>query len=139
MFKTLLRRAPNITQLRYLATNKTYTDTHEWLHESYESTRIGLTKTAIEEFGELRNVEFLWNKGDIVDKNDDLIIIKGCTRGVNVTHPIKAPYDCIILGNNINLSAYWFGWREERLDITVLYIKPECANDSWLVKIDKLY
>ena len=61
---------------------------------------------------------------DKINENDDLVFIES----VKATESIKAPFDCIIKDINNDL--------EDNLD--QLNGSPECIENSWLIKIDKL-
>ena len=55
---------------------KTYTNSEEWLYETYEATRMGLTTNAISELSDLVYIEFLHEKGDIINKDDEIVMIE---------------------------------------------------------------
>ena len=103
---------------------KEYTNSEEWLYHTMESTRIGLTQKAIDELGDLVYIEYLSEKGGIVKENEDLVIIES----VKASNSISAPYDLVVLGNNITL--------EEELDN--VNKDPENVDTSWIIKIDKI-
>lgn len=111
----------NITSSLKLCNNKIYNDKEEWIKHTLESTELGISKNAHEQLGEIVYIEFPFDKGDIVDKGDDIVIIES----VKATEGIQAPFDCVLLGNNLNL--------EDNLDL--LNEEPE---ETWLVKIDKI-
>ena len=103
---------------------KEYTNSEEWLYHTMESTRIGLTQKAIDELGDLVYIEYLSEKGGIVKENEDLVIIES----VKASNSISAPYDLVVLSNNITL--------EEELDN--VNKDPENVDTSWIIKIDKI-
>ena len=103
--------------------NLTYTETHEWLSQSKENTKIGLSKNAIEQLGDLIYVEPNHEKGDIVYQNDELVVIES----IKAVDSIKAPYDCIIIENNENINEV----------IDSINENPECVDNSWIIKIDE--
>lgn len=101
--------------------NKTYTPNEEWILEKICSTEIGLTNKAVEQLGEIVYIDFPNTKGDIIQKNEGLVIIES----VKATESINAPYDCIVLKNNTLLEE----------DLQTVNESPE---DTWIIKIDKL-
>jgi len=120
--KPLLTRSLNLS-VKSLD-KKEYTNSEEWLYHTMESTRIGLTQKAIDELGDLVYIEYLSEKGGIVKENEDLVIIES----VKASNSISAPYDLVVLGNNITL--------EEELDN--VNKDPENVDTSWIIKIDKI-
>jgi glycine cleavage system H lipoate-binding protein len=103
---------------------KEYTDSEEWLYHSMESTKMGLSQKAIDELGELIYIEYSANKGDVVKEKESLVIVES----VKSSNLIAAPYDCVVLGTNYRLEE----------DLTCVNESPECPNNSWIVKIDKI-
>jgi len=101
--------------------NKTYTETYEWLLKENENYKIGLSKYAIEELGDLVYIEFPLENGDIVNKGEELVIVES----VKATATINAPFDCVVIENNNDL--------EENID--VINEDSECENSSWFLKI----
>ena len=107
---------------------KIYTDKEEWLYETYEATKMGLSNNAISQLSELVYIEFLHEKGNVVKKNEDLVIVES----VKATDEIKAPFDCVILGinNEVEDSIETF--------LDKINQSPECTDESWIIKIDKI-
>lgn len=113
-----------ISQTLNLNNKKEYTESEEWLYHSGESTKMGLTSKAIEELTDLVYVEFLHNKGDIIEENEDIVEIES----VKATNSIAAPFDLVLLQNN-----------EEILDnLDVINNDPENVDTSWIIKVDKI-
>ena len=100
---------------------KIYTKNEEWLIYNYESIQLGITQIAKNQCEEIVHIEFIANKGDIVNKEENLVIIES----VKATESVKAPFDCILLANNNILED----------DLKQINEKPE---ETWLVKIDNL-
>ena len=107
-----------------LKSNKIYTDSEEWLHETYEATRMGLTNNAINEMSDLVYIEFLYEKGNVVKKDEEIVAIES----VKATNSILAPYDLVLLENNTDI--------EDTLEI--INNEPENVDTSWIIKIDKI-
>ena len=104
---------------------KIYTNNEEWLYETYEATKMGISSKAISELSELVYIEFLHEKGNVINENEDIVVIES----VKATDSIKAPYDLVLLGNNEKI--------EENLEI--INNDPENVDTSWFVKIDKIH
>lgn len=106
----------------------TYTKNEEWINygnaDEKNNIKIGLTKNAVEQLGEIVYIEFPLDVDDIFEKDDDIVHIES----VKATDSIKAPFDGIVKVVNKNL--------EEELD--TLNQKPEEYNDSWLITVDKI-
>ena len=107
--------------------NIKYTETEEWLYYHQDYIKMGLTKKAIDEMGELVYLEFPCKKGDVVKENEELVNIES----VKTVESINAPYDCVILGTNNKLT-------EPDMNLDTINKTPECMGDSWIIKIDKI-
>ena len=79
---------------------------------------MGITEKAIGQLGELVYLEFQYQKGDKISKNDELAIIES----VKATDSVKAPFDCELIENNIKL--------EDSLDIINNH-----PDKTWIVKV----
>ena len=105
-----------------------YTKNEEWSNYNNKNKnnniKIGLNQNAIEQLGEIVYIDFPYDIDDKINENDDLVFIES----VKATESIKAPFDCIIKDINNDL--------EDNLD--QLNGSPECIENSWLIKIDKL-
>jgi glycine cleavage system H protein len=101
---------------------KKYTKTDEWLYTTKDNTKLGLSQNAIEQMGELVFIEFLADPGDIIKKNEEIIIIES----VKAVGTICAPFNCVVIENNIDIEQ-----NLEQIDNN-----PECIDTSWLIKID---
>lgn len=113
------------SQLRQLSTarvffNKEYTPNEEWLLHKNKLTTIGITKSAVEQLGDVVYIEYLFEKGDFVKKDEELVVIES----VKATESIKAPFDNTIVDNNEELE----------IDLSNLNQDPE---NTWIIKIEK--
>ena len=124
---TILSRRTFLTS-RILFDSKQYTDSDEWLYHTIESTKVGLTENAVEQLGELVYIEYQVGKGDVVEEGDEIVSIES----VKATDEIKAPFDCVILGinNEVEDSIETF--------LDKINQSPECTDESWIIKIDKI-
>lgn len=103
--------------------SKEFTDSEEWLLHTPEYTKIGLTKNAIEQLGELVFIEYLNEPGDSLDKGDEPVTIES----VKAVNGIILPFDCKLVENNeIHLD-----------DLENLNENPECEENSWIIKVKK--
>ncbi|VVU94859.1 Glycine cleavage H-protein [seawater metagenome] len=100
-----------------------YTDTKEWLYETKEFTKIGLSKEALEEMGELVFVEFPNVSNDNINSSEELALIES----VKATSSVFSPYNCKIIENNIELLD----------NLENINNNPECIDNSWFLKIRK--
>lgn len=123
---TVLSRRTFLTS-RIVFDSKQYTNSDEWLYHTIESTKVGLTKNAVEQLGDIVYIEYQVSKGDIVEEGDEIISIES----VKATDEIKAPFDCVILeiNNEVEDSIETF--------LDKINQSPECTDESWLFKIDK--
>ena len=103
--------------------NKTYMETHEWILKENDYYKFGLSQYAMGELGELVYMEFQIEKGDIIEKGGELVVIES----IKATETMVAPFDCEIIDTNINLED----------NIELLVEIPECENESWFLKIKK--
>ena len=117
------QRGINKTQI-FKSNTKIYTNKEEWLYETYEATKMGLSNNAISQLSELVYIEFLHEKGNVVKKNEDLVIVES----VKATDSIIAPYDLVLLGNNEDIEN----------SLEVINNDPENVDTSWIIKIDKI-
>ena len=106
----------------------TYTKNEEWINygetDEIYNIKIGLTKNAVEQLGEIVYIEFPLDVDDIFEKDDDIVHIES----VKATDSIKAPFDGIVKVVNKNLED----------DFDTINQKPEDYQDSWLITIDKI-
>jgi len=120
----------NINNIKYFSTtpkifnNLEYTETHEWLYHTSEYTKIGLSKEAIEQLGEIVFVDPLLESNETASKSEDITAIES----VKTVEYIHAPYNCVILENNTELMD----------NLEQIGENPECTEKSWFVKIKKL-
>ena len=56
--------------------NKTYMETHEWILKENNYYKFGLSQYAMGELGELVYMEFQIDKGDIIEKGEELVVIE---------------------------------------------------------------
>ena len=122
MSLTTLRRFLSIVPKQNLFMS--YTKTEEWIYDHRDYTKMGLTKKAIEELQEVVYIDFSCEKGDVVDEGEDMVNIES----IKAVESIKAPYDCVILKLNEDIND----------NIEKLNSSPECVDDSWVIKIDKI-
>ena len=114
--------------VRYLKTSpilrsKEFTDSEEWLLHTPEYTKIGLTKNAVEQLGELVFIDYLNEPGDSLEKGEESVTIES----VKAVNGIILPFDCKIVENN-----------EAHLDdLDNLNENPECEENSWIIKVKK--
>lgn len=103
--------------------NLKYTETHEWLSESKEFTKVGLSSHAIEQLGDLIFLEPQYEKGEVVEQDQELVVVES----VKAVDSIKAPFDCIIVENNDNTDDL----------IDSINENPESVDNSWIIKIEE--
>ena len=116
-----LTRSLHITKT--LSNRKEYTESEEWLLNTPEYTKIGLSKSAVEQLGELVFIEYVNEPGDILEQGDEPVSIESvkAVAGVNI------PFDCELLENN-----------EDHINnLDHLNDNPECEENSWIIKVKK--
>lgn len=116
-----LTRSLHVTKT--LPNRKEYTESEEWLLNTPEYTKIGLSKSAVEQLGELVFIEYVNEPGDILEQGDEPVSIESvkAVAGVNI------PFDCELLENN-----------EVHIDnLDHLNDNPECEENSWIIKVKK--
>lgn len=131
MISNTVKHYTKFYNLRTFITNrpilsKQYTDTHEWFKTNSKTniTKLGIShRPFLEDFGELVYAEPRYNKNDLVNKDDELILIES----VKAFDFINAPFDCKIIDINYKLL--------DTLDIA--NSNPECQDSSWFIKLEK--
>jgi len=126
LFSTL----KNVRKIHNTPRNLTivYTKNEEWINygitDERNNIKIGLTKNATEQLGEIVYIDFPFEIDDIFEKDDDLVFIES----VKATDSIRAPFNGIIKSVNKKLED----------DMEILNQDPESYLESWLVTVDKL-
>ena len=118
-----------LNNIRSISTNKIlrekeYLPNEEWISSTNNITKLGITKNAIEQMGEIVYVDYTLENNDVVSKDDEIAVIES----VKATESILAPFDCKIIENNLELV--------ENLDY--LNESSECEDNSWILKLEKL-
>lgn len=119
----------NLNNIRSVSTNKIlrekeYLPNEEWISSTNNITKLGITKNAIEQMGEIVYVDYTLENNDVVSKDDEIVVIES----VKATESVFAPFDCKIIENNLELV--------ENLDY--LNESSECEDNSWILKLEKL-
>tara|TARA_Y100000389_G_scaffold153832_1_gene154176 strand:- start:219 stop:614 length:396 start_codon:yes stop_codon:yes gene_type:complete len=124
---TLRRLVPklarNLTVIQPVLSNKKYLPNEEWISQHKNEIKFGITKEASEQMGEIVFMEFLSTDGDFVSQDDEIVVIES----VKSVQVLNAPFDCVVLENNIEL--------EDCLD--TLNENPECEEKSWIIKLEE--
>ena len=106
-----------------LLNKKEYTEYEEWLLHTPECTKIGLSKNAVEQLGELVFIDYINEPGDILEQGEEAVSIES----VKAVAGINIPFDCVLVENNdIHLD-----------DLENLNENPECEQNSWIIKVKK--
>ena len=121
----LSKLSRKLTSTRLFSTSKInlerkYTKNEDWLDYKKNFIEVGLTHKARQQLGDLVFIEFQYDEGELVEKDDDLVVVES----VKATDSIKAPFDCKIIENNTTL--------EDDLDIL-----NNDADNTWIIKISK--
>lgn len=80
--------------------NREYLPNEEWINRNDNQVKFGITKSAVEQMGEIVFIEFNNEPGDFVSKTSELAVIES----VKSVQILEAPFDCIILENNVSLE-----------------------------------
>ena len=119
----------HLNNIRSISTNKIlrekeYLPNEEWISSTNNITKLGITKNAIEQMGEIVYVDYTLENNDIVSKDDEIVVIES----VKATESVFAPFDCKIIENNLELV--------ENLDY--LNENSECEDNSWILKLERI-
>lgn len=113
-----------INTIRYCSDKKQYLPSNEWLLNENGIRKIGIDKEGGEMMGEIVYVDFNVNENQNVNKDEELVFIES----VKAVESIKAPFDCKVIELNKKLED----------DLVLLNENPECINNSWILKLEKL-
>ena len=100
---------------------RTYTKNEEWIYKINKSYKMGITKSALQQLGELVYIEYQMDVNTKIKKDEEMVIFES----VKATDSINAPFDCILEKNNVEL--------EDNLES--VNNDPE---NTWIIKIKKL-
>ena len=100
---------------------KEYLPNEEWIVRENNIIKLGVTKNAIEQMGELVYIDFNFETNDIVEIEEEIINIES----VKSVESISSPFNCKILENNSDLMD----------DLDIINNDPECEEKSWLIKL----
>jgi len=103
---------------------KEYLPNEEWIVRENNIIKLGVTKNAIEQMGELVYIDFNFETNDIVEIEEEIINIES----VKSVESISSPFNCKILENNSDLMD----------DLDIINNDPECEEKSWLVKLEEV-
>jgi glycine cleavage system H protein len=115
--------ARNLTLAPPILNQKKYLPNEEWIYQNNNEIKFGITKEASEQMGEIVFMEFLFNEGDFISKDDEIAVIES----VKSVQVLNAPFDCIVLENNSKLEDCLENLNEN----------PECEDNSWLMKLEE--
>ena len=101
-----------------------YTDNEEWHYHENDIIKVGITKNAIEQLGDIVYLDFNFENNDNIDSGDELLSIES----VKATEGINIDFNCILIENNENLAE----------DLDIINENPENVETSYLVKIKKI-
>ena len=130
LFNTINNLSKNARKFHNTPRNLTvvYTKNDEWINygqsDEKNNIKIGLTKNATEQLGEIVYIDFPLDVEDVFEKDDDLVFIES----VKATDSIKAPFNGIIKNVNKKLED----------DMDIMNQDPESYLESWLITVDKL-
>ena len=77
-----------------------YTDNEEWHYHENDIIKVGITKNAIEQLGDIVYLDFNFENNDNIDSGDELLSIES----VKATEGINIDFNCILIENNENLA-----------------------------------
>lgn len=100
---------------------KEYLPNEEWIERTNSTTKFGVTKSAIEQMGEIVYIEFSAEPSQELKEGDDLVVIES----VKSVQVLTAPFDCVLSENNVELEN----------DLDPINTDGESEN-SWLVKLE---
>ena len=102
---------------------KTYLPTHEWLTYADEKgiIKMGISKKAGKELGEVTFIDYLVEEKDNIDINEELTTIES----IKAVASICAPFNCEVVEINKVLEN----------NLHSINTDPECENNSWILKL----
>ena len=126
LFSTINNLSKNARKFHNTPRNLTivYTKNEEWIDKINKSYEMGITKSALQQLGELVYIEYQMDINTKIKKDEEMVIFES----VKATESILAPFDCKIIENNLELV--------ENLDY--LNENSECEDNSWILKLEKL-
>lgn len=80
--------------------NREYLPNEEWINRNNNQVKFGITEGAVEQMGEIVFLEYSNEPGDFVSKDNELAVIES----VKSVQILNAPFDCIVLDNNVSLE-----------------------------------
>ena len=130
LFRNIPKVLPvrNIPKRNFSITNimkkMVYTDNEEWHYHENDIIKVGITKNAIEQLGDIVYLDFNFENNDNIDSGDELLSIES----VKATEGVNIDFNCILIENNENLAE----------DLDIINENPENVETSYLVKIKKI-
>tara|TARA_Y100001980_G_C14147724_1_gene31668 strand:- start:58 stop:462 length:405 start_codon:yes stop_codon:yes gene_type:complete len=130
LFRNIPKVLPirNIPKRNFTNTNimkkMVYTDNEEWYYHENDIIKVGITKNAIEQLGEIVYLDFNLENNDNINSGDEILTIES----VKATEGINVDFNGILIENNENLAE----------DLDVINENPENVETSYLVKIKKI-
>ena len=101
--------------------NREYLPNEEWINRNDNQVKFGITKSAVEQMGEIVFIEFNNEPGDFVSKSSELAVIES----VKSVQILEAPFDCIILENNVSLEECLEGLNEDPENTWILNLEEK--------------
>jgi len=132
--RNICRFSRNVKNLRNISISpilyeKIYTDSDEWYLHTNFSTYIGITNNAREQLNEIVYIDFLFNPGDKIKKNDELCIIES----IKATDVILSPFDCSLIKNNEGVMENLDEYNSNVEDYWLVKIKSDTNKDIILI------
>ena len=101
--------------------NREYLPNEEWIKRFDNGAHFGITKEAVEQMGEIVFLEYSNKPGDFVSKSNELAVIES----VKSVQILEAPFDCIILENNISLEECLESLNEDPENTWILNLEEQ--------------
>ena len=101
--------------------NREYLPNEEWINRNDNQVKFGITKSAVEQMGEIVFIEFNNEPGDFVSKSSELAVIES----VKSVQVLEAPFDCVILENNVSLEECLEGLNEDPENTWILNLEEK--------------
>ena len=102
---------------------KEYLPNEEWIERKNDYIKFGITKSAVEQMGELVYIEFEKEPEVKLTKGDEMATIES----VKSAETLVVPFDCVLIENNNKLED----------DLDIINLDAE-SNESWIVKLKEI-
>ena len=118
------RHLRTFSSAKRILSNKKYLPSEEWLLKRMDSRKgwileMGISQKAMEQFNELIYLEYQFDEGDIIEKDEELVLLES----VKASESINSPFKCELIENNIELDGCLCKLNKDPENIWIVKIK----------------